>query len=147
QSIDLGFQKDNLIVAAYDLSSNGYDESRGRQFHKMAVERMKSVPGVASVSLATSAPLSPPFQRSVFPEGQETRNTNGVLVFTNSIVPGYFETIRLPLLKGRDFNENDRDDGMKVVIINDAMAKKFWPNEEAIGKRFKFFGDTDFRTI
>jgi putative ABC transport system permease protein len=100
------------------------------------------------VSLATSAPLSPSFQRSVFPEGQESvQGNNGVLVFTNSIVPGYFETMRMPLQRGRDFNDVDREDGMLVVIINEAMAKRFWPNEDAIGKRFKFFGDTGFRTI
>jgi putative ABC transport system permease protein len=148
QKVDLGFQKDNLIVAGYDLTSNGYDEGRGRQFHKLLVDRMKSVPGVASVTLAAAAPLTPAFQRSVFPEAQENVNSpSGVLVFTNSIVPGYFETMRMPLLKGRDFDDSDREDGMRVAIINDTMAKKFWPNQDALGKRFKFYGDTEFRMV
>ncbi len=148
QGVDLGFQKDNLVVAAYDVASNGYDEARGRQFHKMVVDHLKTVPGVASVALAAAAPLTPAFQRTVFPEGRETAgNNSGVLVFTNNIVPGYFDTIRMPLLRGRDFDDNDRQESVKVVIVNDTMAKKFWPNEDALGKRFKFFGDTDYRII
>jgi predicted permease len=148
QKVDLGFQKDNLIVAGYDLTSNGYDEGRGRQYHKLLIEKMKSVPGVASVTLAASAPLTPAFQRSVFPEAQENVNSpSGVLVFTNSIVPGYFETLRMPLLRGRDFSDDDRQGGMLVAIINDTMAKKFWPNQGALGRRFKFYGDSEFRTV
>jgi len=148
RNVDLGFQKDNLIVATYDVSSNGYDVPRGRQYHKRVIEKIKSIPGVASVSLATVAPLSPSFQRTVFPEGRETAgNNSGILVFTNSVVPGYFDTIRLSLLRGRDFTDGDREGGMPAAIINEAMAKKFWPGEDALGKRFKFYGDPEYHTI
>jgi predicted permease len=148
QNVDLGFDKDHLIVATYDLSSNGYEKGRGKQFHQMALDRLRTVPGVAAVSSAGNAPLTPAFQRSVFPEGRETAgNNSGVLVFSTSIVPGFFDTMRMPLLRGRDFTDLDREGGMPVVIVNDAMARKFWPGEEAIGKRFKFYGDTQYRTI
>jgi putative ABC transport system permease protein len=61
--------------------------------------------------------------------------------------PGYFDTLRMPLQRGRDFADSDREGGMLVVIINEAMARRFWPNQDALGKRFKFFGDQDFRTV
>ena len=148
QNADLGFDKDHLVVATYDLSSNGYNQGRGKQFHQMALDRLRALPGVASVSLAGNAPLTPAFQRSVFPEGRDTAGTNsGILVFSTSIVPGFFDTLRLPLMRGRDFNDLDREGGMPVSIINEAMARKFWPGEEAIGKRFKFFGDAQYRTV
>jgi predicted permease len=148
QNVDLGFDKDHLVVATYDLSSNGYDKGRGKQFHQMVLDRLRSVPGVASASLAGSAPLTPAFQRSVFPEGRETAgNNSGILVFSTSIVPGFFDTMRMPLLRGRDFSNLDREEGMPVAIINDAMARKFWPGEDALGKRFKFYGDKEYRTV
>jgi predicted permease len=53
----------------------------------------------------------------------------------------------MPLLRGRDFTDLDREGGMPVVVVNDAVAQKFWPGEDALGKRFKFYGDTEYRTI
>jgi predicted permease len=130
------------------VASNGYDENRGRNYHRQVVEHLRAVPGVASVSLASALPLFPPFQRSVFPEGQENvKNNRGVLVYSNIVAPGYFETVRMPLLRGRDFTDADRDGQQKVVIMTETMARRFWPNEDALGKRFRFFGDNDPRII
>jgi predicted permease len=148
QNVDLGFDKDHLVVASYDVSSNGYDKGRGKQFHQMALDHMRGLPGIVSAALAGNAPLTPAFQRSVFPEGRETAgNNSGIFVFSTGIVPGYFDTLRMPLVRGRDFNSLDREGGMLVTIVNDTMARKFWPGEDALGKRFKFFGDTEYRTI
>jgi len=148
QTVDLGFEHDKLVVVPYDVTSNGYDESRGKQYHRQIVERVRTVPGVAAVTVASTVPLTPPFQRSVFIEGLEATSTNsGILVYTNVIGPGYFDTVRTPLLRGRDFTAGDREGTQRVVIVNEAMARRFWPGEDAIGKRFRFFGETEPRTI
>ena len=65
----------------------------------------------------------------------------------NSVSTGYFDTIGIPLVRGRDFTRADATGAPLVVIVNETMAERFWPNEDAIGKRFKFFGDADFTTI
>lgn len=148
QAIDLGFEHDKLVVLQYDVSSNGYDQTRGQQYHRQVVERARALPGVAAATIASTLPLNPGFQRSVFLEGQENATDNrGVLVMTNIIGPGYFDTLRIPLLRGRDFSGADRDGQQTVVVINEAMARRFWPDQDAIGKRFRFFGDTEPRII
>jgi putative ABC transport system permease protein len=148
QTIDLGFEHDKLVVVPYDVTSNGYDESRGKQYHQQIVERVRAVPGVAAATVASTVPLTPPFQRSVFPEGQEITDTRrGILVYTDIIGPDYFDTVRIPLLRGRVFTEADREGTQRVVIINEAMARRFWPNQDAIGSRFRFFGEVEPRTI
>ena len=148
QTIDLGFEHDKLVVVPYDVTSNGYEEGRGKQYHRQIVERVRTVPGVAAATIASTVPLTPPFQRSVFPEAQESADTRrGILVYSNIIGPGYFDTVRIALLRGRDFTEGDREGSQRVVIINEAMARRFWPDQDALGKRFRFFGETEPRTI
>jgi predicted permease len=148
QTVDLGFEHDKLVALQYDVTSNRYDENRGKQYHRQIVERVRALPGVASATISSELPLNPPFQRSVFIEGQENAATNrGVLVYTNIITPGYFETLVTPLIRGREFTEADRQGQQPVVIINEEMARRFWPDQDAIGKRFRFFGETEPRLI
>jgi putative ABC transport system permease protein len=70
-----------------------------------------------------------------------------VLVTTNDVSTGYFETLRIPLLKGRDFNQFDREGKVRVAIVTKAMSDHFWPGIDALGKRFSFFGDPTFIQI
>jgi predicted permease len=148
QAVDLGFEHDKLIVLQYDVTSNRYDENRGKQYHRQIVEHVRQVPGVAAVTIASEAPLTPPFQRSIFVEGQENvTNNRGVLVYSNIITPGYFETLVIPIMRGRDFTDADRQGQQPVAVINEAMARRFWPDQDALGKRFRFFGETDPRVI
>lgn len=148
QKIDLGLEHEKLVIALYDVSSNGYDQPRGREFHRQLLERMRALPGVASATLASAPPLFPPFQRSVFPEGRENAaDKKGVLVFSNVVATGYFDAVRLPLVRGRLFTDADREGQPLVAVINEAMVKRFWPNEDPLGKRFRFYGDVEPRTI
>jgi putative ABC transport system permease protein len=148
QTVDLGFEHDNLVTLQYNVTTNGYSEGQGRLYHRQVVERVRALPGVAAASVATTLPLTPGFQRSVFPEGQETtKNNQGVLVFTNIVAPGYFDAMRMSLIRGRDFNDADLKGQRAVVVINEAMAQRFWPNQDALGKRFRFFGAEEPRTI
>jgi predicted permease len=97
--------------------------------------------------VAQSAPLDGGPRRSVMPEGADTTTQDRILVQVNSVSPGYLDAMGIPLQRGRDFADTDEDGTPKVVIINETMAARFWPGEDALGKRFKFFGDDDFTTV
>jgi putative ABC transport system permease protein len=106
------------------------------------LDRMVALPGVERATLASGVPLfQGGFMRTVFPEGVDSSDRkNGKLVQLNTVEPGYFETMGIPLKRGRDFAVTDHKDAPHVVVINETMAKQFWPEQEALGKRFKFFG-------
>jgi predicted permease len=142
QKIDPGFDYEKLALLSVDLGAQGYDEERGRDFQHRVLERVTALPGVQGATLASGVPLlQGSFLRTVFKEGVDTSDRkNGKLVQLNTVEPGYFQTMGIPLLRGRDFEPSDHKDAPHVVVINQTMAKQFWPDEEAIGKRFKFFG-------
>jgi predicted permease len=142
QQLSPGFETEKMLVMSFDLGAQGYNETRGREFQRQVQARAETIPGVHSAALASSAPLNVGFMRSVFIEGQEPApGGRGILTLVNSVSTKYFETMGMPVLKGRDFGDTDQENSVKVVIVNEAMARRFWPNDEAVGKRFKFFGD------
>ena len=148
EEVDPGFNKKNLLLMTVDLGREGYTPGRGALFYRQAIEGIQSVPGVRSASVATNAPFGGGFLRSVFIEGQEAGvNGRGVLVQTNNIGLGFFETVGIDMLRGRNFAEQDDEKTPKAAIINQVMADTFWPGQDAVGKRFKFFGDDDYRTV
>jgi macrolide transport system ATP-binding/permease protein len=147
QRIDTGFETHGVLVMTVNLGREGYTPAKGQIFFEQSVEKVSTLPGVRHAAIASGAPLTGGIARSVFPEGQDTTTRDRILVQVNSVGPGYFDTIGIPLLRGRDFTRNDADGAPKVVIVNETMAGRFWPGEDAIGKRFKFFGDQDFTTI
>jgi predicted permease len=131
----------------FNLGREGYTPERGQLFYEEAASRVAELPGVRHAAVAQNAPLAGGFLRSVFPEGQDTTTRDRILVQVNSVSVGYFDTIGIPLLRGRDFTSTDAMGAPLVVIVNETMAQRFWPGEEAVGKRFKFFGDPDYTTI
>ena len=148
QSIDPGFESKDLFVFAFDLGALHYDEGRGQQFFRNAIERAEASPKVASATIASNFPVGGGFARTVFPEGQsETTGYRGTLTQLDDVMPNYFKTLRIPLVKGRAFTDSDRKGTTLVVIANEAMAKHFWPGEDAVGKRFHFFGETQLREV
>jgi predicted permease len=148
QKMDPGFESKNLFMLAFDLGALHYDEGRGQQFLRSAVERANAAPGVQAAAIASNFPLGGGFARTVFPEGEdESTGYRGTLTQLDDITPGYFDALRIPLLRGRLFTDADRQGTKIVAIINEAMAKKFWPNQDAIGKRFHFFGDAPLREV
>ncbi|HZI94747.1 MAG TPA: ABC transporter permease, partial [Patescibacteria group bacterium] len=145
QKADLGFSPDALVQLTLDPGAAGYDEPRGREFFRRVLERTQALPGVRAASMAEWLPLTGGnFMRSVFIEGQEPPpGGRGVLVPVNAVETGYFPAIGLPILRGRDFTGTDRAGALKVVVISEAMAKRFWPDKDPLGGRFKFFGETE----
>jgi predicted permease len=148
QRVDVGFESKNLFVFAFDLGALHYDEARGQQFYRAAIERAAASPGVASATIASNLPLAGGLARTVFPEGQdEASGYRGTLTQLDDIAPNFFKTLRIPLVSGREFTDSDRQDTTKVAIVSEAMAKHFWPGQNAVGKRFHFFGEKDLREV
>jgi predicted permease len=147
QQIDTGFERKGVLVMAFNLGREGYTPERGQVFYQQIAERVSGLPGVRHAAVAQSAPLTGGLSRSVFPEGADTTTRGRILVQVNSVTPGYLEALDIPLLRGRDFTPADTAGTPFVVIVNETMAQRFWPGEDAIGKRFKFFGDNEFTTI
>ena len=148
QKTDLGFESKNLLAMNFDLGALHYEEGRGQQFYRAVIEQVRNSPGVAAVSVASNPPIGGGFARTVFPEGRdEASGYRGTLTVVNDVTPSHFETVRIPVLSGRTFNDGDRQETAAVAIVSEAMGKQHWPNEDAVGKRFHFFGDTTLREI
>ena len=137
---DPGFETKNIAMASVDMSTLPHFEERGRAFYQQLLERLPGVPGVVSASLAATVPPQDLSGRvSIFYPGQEPspeilRGREfelGLRVDLDRIAPRYFETLRIPLLRGRDFTDRDHD----VVIITKRLAEKLWPGEDAVGKQ------------
>ena len=146
QRIDPGFDVGRLFMIRFDLGSQGYDQPRGQNFHRQVLERVRALPGVQAAAIADNVPLfGGGIARSVFPEGRDASDPkNGVLVQLGAVSTDYFRTYGIARLRGRDFAESDDAAAPRVVIVNEAAARRFWPDQDPIGKRFKFFGDTTF---
>src|SRR6202140_146996 len=148
QKTELGFESKNLLAMNFDLGALHYEDGRGQQFYRAAIEKVKNSPGVVSVSIASNPPIGGGFARTVFPEGRDEASGNrGTLTVVDDVTPDYFETLRIPVSRGRSFNDGDRKETAAGAIASEAMVKLHWPNEDALGKRFHFIGDMTLREI
>jgi putative ABC transport system permease protein len=136
-------------MLSFNLGSLNYDPARVKEFQRRALELVQNSPGVQAATLAANVPLfGGGFGRSVFPEGEEGSSTrNGVLVTVDEVTPGYLRTMGIPLMRGRDFDSAVREDSPKVAIINQTAAQRFWPGQDPVGKRFHFYGETEWVQI
>jgi macrolide transport system ATP-binding/permease protein len=138
---DLGFTVDNALLATVDLSAQGYNEAQGREFYKQLLERVETLPGVESASMAAYIPVNAGGSRdNVTVEGYEPRAGEDMELNINTVERGYFETMGIQIQAGRAFTEQDRSSPLKVVI-NEAMAEHYWPGQDAVGRRIRF-GDS-----
>ncbi len=135
----LGFNPDHVLNLIVDPSQDGYDQARTVEFYRELEDRIRALPGVQATSLAGSVPIgSFPARTLVFSESQSVDpNRQPPSILFNTIDPGYFETMRVPLLRGRDFTEGDNETAPPVAIVNETMVRKFWPHQDPIGERFR----------
>ena len=149
-SIDLGFQAGNVLLTSFDLHLSGYDPAKGRTFYEQLLERGKSIPGVQNAALARVVPLGLDGQsrRTVNIENHIYAPGEDPELYFNVVGPGYFPTLGIPILQGRDFTERDREGAPGVVIVNETMARRFWPGESPIGKRLSLgTGGTSYLSV
>jgi predicted permease len=137
QQFNPGFESRNMFQMLFDLGALRYDENHGQQFFRDVVERAKTVPGVVNASVSANGVFGGGISATVFREGEQTDpNNRGTLVNFDEVTPGHFDTMRIPLLGGRDFTDFDRENTAQVAVINQAMANLLWPGQEPLGKRF-----------
>ncbi len=137
--VDPGLDASDVVVASFDLRSQGYPESRSRAFYAELSERVVGLPGVRGVTLARSVPLSGDGGRRLAAiEGYEPRQGEDMEFHFNVVGPEYFELMRVPLVRGRGFSANDREGAQQVAVVNESFAARFWPGQDAIGKRLAF---------
>ena len=138
QHMSLGFEPDNVLNVILDPRQVGYDQPRTTEFYRELESRVRSLPGVQSTTQAFSVPMGNFNDGSqVYVENQPLApGEQPPLVFLNRVGPAYFDTMRISLLRGRAFTDSDNSTAPLVAIVNQAMADRFWPNADAIGKRF-----------
>jgi predicted permease len=137
QSIDPGIQMKNIAVANLDLTRQGYDETRAREFHRVLGERLRTQLGAANVVLVDPVPLAGGrHQNSVMLPGQTTpiQTTNA------TVSPGYFQLLGVPMVQGRAFDESDTREASGSAIVSESAARRFWPGENAVGRTFNLEG-------
>jgi predicted permease len=133
--IDAGFDPRGVEVTTIDLGLAGYTDETGPVFAHQILERVRAIPGVTSATLAARLPLSGGglgLGRLTLPGA--SADDEGITTDWNSVEPGYFSTMRMPLLIGRDFTTDDRAQTPFVAIVNETFAKRMWLNQSAIGK-------------
>jgi predicted permease len=140
EQISLGFNPDHVLDIPIDVKQVGYTDEQGKQFFRTLDERLRVLPGVTSESEAFFTPLSliSADQGLVFDGRELEPGQTAPDVMYNVISPDYFTTLQIPLRQGRVFTAADRDKAPNVAVVNEAMAKKFWPGQDVIGKHFRF---------
>ena len=136
QRFDPGFNPDRVLLSFYDLFSAGYSEADGMEFNRQLLVKLQALPGAQSVSLANWVPLSYTWEAvGIKPEGYipQPHEQMGAARFV--VTPDYFRTMQLPLVAGREFTPLDTAKSEPVAIVNQELANRYWPRQDAVGKR------------
>jgi putative ABC transport system permease protein len=142
--VNPGFRSENLLTLEYRLPRNKYQQSEAQwNFHRQVVERIRDVPGVKSASLVRGLPFSGNGGDTeiILPGREIPPKGKGPRAMFNTATPNYFETMGIPLIKGRLFSESDRLDTQRVFLINQTMARRFWPDQDPVGKQIRTYED------
>jgi predicted permease len=141
-TFDTGFDTPGLVLANINLRRHGYDPQRMRAFHDQLMPRLRALPNIRAVSRAAVVPLGGDVERLGFRiPGYQTREGKTVVpVDVNQVGPDYFETMGIRIVKGRGFQQTDTPESAPVVVINETMAKRFWPEQDPVGKSIVLAG-------
>ena len=140
-SSPVGFRSDHILTAGFNptLARDSMGQTKG--FYRQLLDQARNLTGVKSAALSKSVPLMAVSELGatrVIPEGvQLPVGTEAVSVFSNIVSEGYFTTIGVPIVEGREFQLSDRADTPRVVIVNEQFAQKYYPNQRAVGKRLR----------
>jgi len=143
QGIDKGFTGGDVMAFSLNMGLQGYDKGRGANFYAAALENLSSTPGIESVTLASSLPATAGGSRmQLGPNDTRPAVNEDVAIDIVTVAPRFFETTGLPLVQGRDFRRIDNEKSAKVMIVNETMARKFWPQSDPVGRSFSDGRDT-----
>jgi len=148
RAVDLGFHPGSVLVGRVSLPWPAYDEARARAFFPQLRDRLDGLPGIRSVGFTSSAPFSEGNNQQTFVvRGREPRAGEPTLVASvRSVSPGYFGSVGTPLRRGRAFGETDVESAPLVAIVDDALARQFWPDGMALDHELRL-GDGPWRRI
>jgi macrolide transport system ATP-binding/permease protein len=147
-TVDLGYRTGPVAVVSVNLAQGGYDEVRGRQFARDVRDRVKLVPGISAVSWSTNLPLWANLYRRISIEGREpARQADAPLAVVATVDLDYFTVLGLGVTRGRDFTDADRERALPVAIVNERMAERYWPNQDPIGRTFRFDSEAAARLV
>lgn len=151
--IDPGFNSDHVLTAKIAPAASKYRDPKSRvQFYSRVIDQLRTLPGVSSVGMVMNLPLSgSSMNRGFKVEGRpEPKADENVAMDYQVVSSDYFSTLGIPIVRGRGLSEQDNETAPRVIVINDVMAQKYWPNGEAVGKRIAIgesAKDTSWRTI
>jgi len=138
RALDLGFRPERIVMLSLDLSLQGYNQERGLRFQQQVLERTRALPGVESAHFAQHVPFNNNIViRDTYPDAPTGHVPDGhTTVALSAVSPGFATAFGVRLLRGRDLTPADDEKSPHVAVINEAMAKAFWPGEDPIGRRF-----------
>ena len=151
QNVDPGFRPDHVLTMQLSLPETRYPNEKVGQFYKQLLDRMAALPGVRYAGLSRKVPLSPGVDSSlnfVIENRAVEASANQARAQYRAVSAGYFEALGIPLIRGRYFDRTDGENTPGVVVINETLARRFWPGENPLGKRIKAgFDDSVWCTI
>jgi predicted permease len=139
RKMDPGFRMDHTLLVSFDASLIRYDEAKSRVFYKALIDRVRELPGVKDATLAANYPFgSNVASHSLIVEGYQTRaGEDKPSAYSNVVDDHYFGLMETKILRGRTFDARDNATSPKVAIINDTLAKKMFPNRDALGAQMR----------
>ncbi len=143
RAIRPGFAPDGVALARFDFSSAGFDAQQTDSFCRRLRQRLEQVPGVTAVSYDDSPPLgfSGGNWEPIEVEGYVPGRSENMKIYRDMVGPGYFDVLRIPILEGRDFDLRDDRTSLKVAIVNQEFARRFFPGRDPIGHKLKGWGE------
>ncbi len=153
-SVALGFDQHGVEVASMDLSLAGYTNTTGPAFIRELGDRLRKLPAVQDATMATTLPTEPDRRQVLVSRGPGAPPPPDPQILadlpsSNTVAPGYFSTLRIPLVAGREFTDADREGSQPVAIVSAAAARQYWPGQNAVGQylRQPLFSSVDLLVI
>lgn len=146
-SVDPGFDARNVVVLTFDPDLQGYDAEGRQRLNADVLRSIEALPGIESAALTTSPPLAGLMYGTVVQRTGADKEASRSDTNFAGISPGYFQTMRIPVVAGRDFNPGDTRAAPKVAVVNDTLALRMWPGANPVGRRLKMFGDDDWLEV
>ena len=144
QTINPGFEMQNVATVSFDLRGQGYDDARAALFQRQVRDRLSVLPGVETVAQAGNTPLSDSHRGTMFSLPGQPANYQ---VEINEVSPEFFPLLGVPIVRGRNFTATEARTGAPVAIVTQSTAQRFWPNQDSLGKLLHMEGESDMQVI
>jgi predicted permease len=139
-TVDPGIEPGNVVVTSLNMEARASTPAAGHALQERLLDRIRAVPDVEDAALTTSVPLGQATSRAMISRSEGLEATGGVPGGTSRVSTGYFRALRIPILRGRDFQPTDRDGSPRVAVVNQVLAKQLWAFEDPIGRSLRLGG-------